>query len=65
MRERLQALDKTIEHVRQIRKQKADEKRPFYVLALFDRTLAHLDTEKKWVRKFIGEVKKHGSTNTG
>lgn len=62
MRERLAALDRIIEHVRQIRKQKADEKRPYYVLALFDRTLAHLDTEKNWVIKFIGEVKRHGCT---
>jgi len=64
LRERLAGLDKTIEHVRQIRERKADEKRPFYVLALFDRTLAHLDTEKKWVRKFIGEVEQYGSTTT-
>jgi len=64
MRKRLAALDKMIEHVQQIREQKVDEKRPFYVLALFDRTLAHLDTEKKWVLKFIGEVEQHGSTNT-
>jgi len=53
----------TIEHVRQIREQKAGEKRPFYVLALFDRTLTHLDCEKNWVIKFIGEVEQHGSTS--
>ncbi len=64
LRERLTGLDKVIEHVRQIREQKVQEKRPFFVLALFDRTLAHLETEKKWVLKFIGEVEQHGSTIT-
>ena len=64
LRERQAGIDKAIEHVQQIREQKVREKRPFYVLALFDRTLAHLDTEKKWVRKFIREVEKHGSTTT-
>jgi DNA-binding PadR family transcriptional regulator len=62
MRERLAALDGTIEHVRQIQKEKEQEKCPYYVLALFDRTLAHLDTEKNWTRSFIEEVERRGST---
>ena len=64
LQERLAGLDKTIEHVRQIREQKVIEKRPFYVLALFDRTFAHLNTEKNWTKSFIREVEQHGSTTT-
>ena len=64
LREHLAGLDKVIGHVQQIREQKADEKHPFYMLALFDRTLAHLNTEKKWILKFIGEVERHGRSNT-
>ena len=64
MRQRLAALDTIIEHVRLIREQKVNEKRPYYVLALFDRALAHLETEKKWVLNFIGEVELHGRTTT-
>jgi hypothetical protein len=50
--------------MRQIHKAKEQEKCPFYVLALFDRTLAHLATENNWARSFIGEVEPHGSTNS-
>jgi len=64
MRARLSTLDRTIEHVRQIHKEKEEEKCPYHVLALFDRTLAHLNTEKNWTKSFIGEVERHGSRTT-
>ena len=62
--ERLTTIDRTIEQLRNIREEKANEKRPYYVLALFDRTLAHLETEKNWVKSFIGEVEQHAGTTT-
>jgi DNA-binding PadR family transcriptional regulator len=64
LRERLAGLDRTAEYIRQVRAQKEREQRPYYVLALFERTLAHLKTERDWVRTFIDEVELHGSTVT-
>jgi len=64
MKERLAAIDRTINHVRQIHNEKEEEKCPYHVLALFDRTLAHLNTEKNWTKSFIREVKRHGSRTT-
>ena len=34
-------------------------KKPYFLLALSDRALAHLCTEKIWVERFIDEVKQH------
>jgi hypothetical protein len=55
-------LNAAIDHVELIRSQKSQENGPYHVLALFDRVLAHLKTEKLWVEGFMGEVKRRACT---
>ena len=59
LNERIKALDAAIEHVNTHRIQHENMKKPYFLLALSDRALAHLCTEKIWVEKFIAEVKQH------
>ena len=64
LNERIKVLDKAIEHIKAHRIQHEKIKKPYFLLALSDRTLTHLCTEKSWVEKFIGEVNQHGRTGT-
>jgi DNA-binding PadR family transcriptional regulator len=59
LNERLKALDKAIEHINVHRIQHETIKKPYFILALSDRALAHLCAEKSWVEKFIAEVNQH------
>ena len=62
LEKRIQVLERTIEHVQVLRMQHEKGKKPYYVLALFDRALAHLHAERTWVAKFIAEVNRHDGT---
>ena len=64
LNERIKALDKAIEHIRAHRSQHEKIKKPYFLLALSDRALAHLCAEKSWVEKFIMEVNQHVRTGT-
>ena len=64
LNERIKALDKAIEHIRAHRIQHEKNKKPYFLLALSDRALAHLCAEKSWVEKFIMEVNQHVRTGT-
>ena len=57
---RLEMIDEVILHVESMREKKSGEARPYYVIALFDRSLAHLKTERKWVAGFITELHNNG-----
>jgi len=57
--ERLMAIDEVILHVQSMRETKKKEAKPFYVIALFDRSLAHLQTERAWVAGFMTELRNH------
>jgi DNA-binding PadR family transcriptional regulator len=59
LQERVRALDQAIERVTSHRGHHEKVKKPFFILALSDRVLAHLNTERNWVETFIGEVKQH------
>lgn len=59
LNERLKALDKAIERISVHRIQHEKIKKPYFILALSDRALAHLCAEKSWVEKFIAEVNQH------
>ena len=54
--ERLLMIDETVLHVESMRTTKIAEARPYYVIALFDRSLAHLRTERDWVAGFIRDL---------
>ena len=64
LNERITALDKAIEHIKAHRFQHEQIKKPYFLLALSDRALAHLCAEKIWVEKFITEVNQHARTGT-
>jgi DNA-binding PadR family transcriptional regulator len=53
---RLIMIDETVLHVESMRESKIAETHPYYVIALFDRSLAHLRTERDWVAGFIGDL---------
>lgn len=57
--ERLIAIDEVTIQVQSMRETKIKEGRPFYVIALFDRSLAHLQTERAWVAGFMTELHNH------
>ena len=59
LNERMKALDNAIEHIKTHRIQHEKIKKPYFLLALSDRALAHLCAEKSWVEKFITEVNQH------
>ncbi len=59
LQEHLKALDHAIERITSHRAHHLKAKKPFFILALSDRVLAHLCTEKNWVEKFIEEVQQH------
>jgi DNA-binding PadR family transcriptional regulator len=61
LEERVAALDRSIHALRAHQKKHRENRRPYFVLALSDRALAHLATEKAWVEKFIREVQIHGA----
>jgi len=54
--ERLRMIDETILHVESMRETRIAEARPYYVIALFDRSRAHLKTERDWVAGFIADL---------
>jgi DNA-binding PadR family transcriptional regulator len=64
LNDRIKALDKAIEQIKAHHIQHEKIKKPFFLLALSDRALAHLYTEKSWVEKFIAEVNQHVQTGT-
>ncbi|MCX6688685.1 MAG: PadR family transcriptional regulator [Methanoregula sp.] len=57
--ERLRVIDEVILHMQSMRVTKTKERKPFYVIALFDRSLAHLQTEREWVAGFMTELHNH------
>jgi DNA-binding PadR family transcriptional regulator len=59
LHERVRALDNAIECIKSHRDQHEKIKKPYFILALSDRALVHLYTEKSWVEKFIEEVQEH------
>ena len=59
LNERMKAPDNAIEHIKTHRIQHEKIKKPYFLLALSDRALAHLCAEKSWVEKFIAEVNQH------
>jgi DNA-binding PadR family transcriptional regulator len=65
LNERIKALDKAIENIKAHRIRHEKIKRPYFLLALSDRALVHLRTEKSWVEKFIAEVNQHVRTGKG
>ena len=68
LNDRLQMIDEMILHISSIRETKIAESRPFYVIALFDRSLVHLKAEQHWVTGLIKEIQKHkgeGAVTTG
>jgi len=58
--ERLRTIDAATDHVQSMCDMMTREKRPFYVIALFSRALAHMQTERDWVTGFLGELDHHG-----
>jgi len=56
LNERIKGLDHAIEQIQAHRIQHEKINKPYFLLALSDRALAHLSTEKIWVEKFIEEV---------
>ncbi len=54
--ERLLMIDETVLYVESLRESKITEARPYYVIALFDRSLAHLRTERDWIAGFIRDL---------
>jgi DNA-binding PadR family transcriptional regulator len=54
--ERLQMIDEMILHITSMRETKIAECRPFYVIALFDRSLVHLRAEQQWVAGFMKQM---------
>ena len=61
LQERMSALDRTIHTLKVRKKTHKVNNRPYFVLALFDRALAHTTAEKVWVEKFIREVEQHAA----
>lgn len=59
LNERIQALDNAIAHIEAHRTQHEKNNKPYFLLALSDRALAHWCAEKIWVEKFIAEVNQH------
>jgi DNA-binding PadR family transcriptional regulator len=59
LKERIKALDTAIEQMQAHRIQHEKIHKPYFLLALSDRALVHLYTEKSWIEKFIGEVNQH------
>lgn len=59
LHERLRALDSAIELITTHRAHHEKIKKPYFILALSDRALAHLSTEKSWIEKFTHEVQQH------
>jgi DNA-binding PadR family transcriptional regulator len=60
LRDRVRTLDHAIERIGSHRAHHEKTKKPYFIMALSDRALAHLHTEKRWVEKFIEEVEQHG-----
>ena len=61
LRERMRALDRSMHVLRARQAKQKKNRKPYFVLALSGRTLAHLDTEKTWVDQFIREVERHAA----
>jgi DNA-binding PadR family transcriptional regulator len=59
---RLIMIDETVLHIESMRESKIAEARPYYVIALFDRSLAHLRTERDWVAGFIRDLQDRNET---
>jgi hypothetical protein len=59
LKERVRALDRSIEHIKTHKSRHKRLGKPYFVCAISDRVLAHLCTEKDWVEQFIVEVDQH------
>jgi DNA-binding PadR family transcriptional regulator len=64
LQERVRALGSAIDHIKAHHTRLEKMKKPYFVLAISDRVLAHLYTEKSWVEEFIEEVDQHVRTGT-
>jgi DNA-binding PadR family transcriptional regulator len=62
LNERIRGLDNAIEQLQDHRIQHEKTNKPYFLLALSDRALAHLRSEKSWVEKFIMEVNQDDRT---
>jgi DNA-binding PadR family transcriptional regulator len=56
---RIRALDTAIDLIKSHRANHEQTMKPYFILALSDRALAHLCTERSWIEKFLEEVKQH------
>jgi hypothetical protein len=61
LRERMMALDRSMHALRARQAKQKENRKPYFVLALSDRALAHLTTEKTWVEHFIREVERNAA----
>jgi DNA-binding PadR family transcriptional regulator len=61
LKERIEALDRSIHGLKARRALHKRNGKPYYVIALSGRALAHLTTEKEWVGQFIQEVEEHAA----
>jgi len=61
LQERLAALDAAIHTLQDRRALHEQNNKPWFVLAISSRALAHLNTEKDWVGTLIREVQEHAA----
>jgi DNA-binding PadR family transcriptional regulator len=61
MKERMEALDKSIRALQARRDLHQQNNKPWFVLAISGRALMHLATEKEWAGQFIREVEQHAA----
>jgi DNA-binding PadR family transcriptional regulator len=61
LKERIEALDRSIHALQARRALHKRNNKPWFVIALSGRVLAHLTTEKEWVGQFMQEVEKHAA----
>jgi DNA-binding PadR family transcriptional regulator len=61
LKERMMALDRSMHALRARQAKHKQNNKPYFVLALSDRALAHLTTEKMWVEQFIREVERNAA----
>lgn len=60
LKDRVVTLQNAIDRVKSHQDYQRLNKKPYFIVALSDRALAHLRTEKSWVETFIEEVEQHG-----
>jgi hypothetical protein len=57
LKARMESLMKRSEFLKRQRASKAPPRAPYFVKALFDRPLAFIDAEIRWLEEFIKEIK--------